>query len=290
MSKEFGQHEGFIVSSDCVGRFGNPTETNKVWDFALREETFLGVEVIAWKNVVRNLNKLIEGRLQIAGLHGRMGRHKKESLRAKFRSSLLDSSLVGADELLNKAPQVSYVLMHSAYLDDPEIKEKVVENASTIRTILVENHVQKGAMEDALKHAISLREKGVNAGIMLDIVHYFYENKIKSEDISIYWQNMVFTVNKIIEEAKIADPKMPIGIHIPVGTRKADSLFMDGLTPKQWQKLADVIHDLPNIPVILENQQEGIGLYFLTPEDALTQKYKNEKNFETLVKNGIILL
>lgn len=290
MSKEFGQAEGFIVSSDCVGRFGDPNETDNVWDFAKREEGFLGVEVIAWKNIVRNFDRLIQGKLKVAGLHGRMGRHKSEPLGSKLRSSALDSNIVGVDELLKEAPKTSYVLMHSAYLDNPQVKEKVTENVKSIRTILIENHVHKGALNEALGHAFSLRKNGVNAGIMIDIVHYFYETGKKPKEFSLYWSDMVLAVERTIEAAKKEDPKMPIGIHIPVGTREDDSLFMDGIEAKQWQKLAGIIHDRPNTPVILENQQDGLGLYFLTAEDALTQKNRNEKNFKNLVRNEVILL
>ena len=177
MSAEFGQSEGFILSSDCVGRFGNPKEVEKVWDFALVEKKFLGVEVIGWKNIINSFNKLLEKRVKIAGIHGRMGTDKTQPLRAKVRAAIMDSNIVGTKELLEKASKVPYVLLHSVCLNKRENKELLLEKKSEIRTLLIENHVQEGALKHALKHAVSLRERGVNAGLMIDIVHYF--TKIK---------------------------------------------------------------------------------------------------------------
>ncbi|MBI4157537.1 hypothetical protein HY502_01685 [Candidatus Woesebacteria bacterium] len=288
MSAEFGQSEGFILSSDCVGRFGSPKEIEKVWDFALTEKKFLGVEVVGWKNIINSFNKLLEKRVKIAGIHGRMGTDKTQPIRAKVRAAIVDSNIVGTKELLEKASEVPYLLLHSVCLNKAENKELLLEKKSEIRTLLIENHVQKDALIHALKHAVSLREKGVNAGLMIDIVHYFYENKVDPTRISAEWGEMLFWVNRIIASAKAADTAMPIGIHLPVGTNANDSLLMDHLTNAQWKKLADVIHNEANIPIVLENQQADIGLLFLTAEDALTQKHRNEDTFKLLTENGVI--
>src|SRR3989338_3642294 len=103
MTAEGGQSEGFILSSDCVGRFGNPKEIEKVWDFALKEKGFLGVELIGWKKIVNSLDSLSKSRVKVAGIHGRMGTDKTQPIRDKIRASLLDSNIVNTKELLEKA-------------------------------------------------------------------------------------------------------------------------------------------------------------------------------------------
>ena len=256
----------------------------------MRKEKFLGLEIIGWKNVVRSLEKLQQDRLKISGIHGRMGRAKREAAGFKVRSYLLDSNIVDLQELLKKAPEVSYILLHSVSLDETKNKEKVLNNRHLPRTIMVENHVHKGAMKQALEHTLSLRENGINAGIMIDIVHYFYENSIPPEKMSDGWKDMLSTVRKTIKDAKTADFNTPIGIHLPVGTNEVDSLLLDHVTNGQWKALADIIHNEANVPTVLENQQKDVGLFFLTPEAALVQKGRNEKVFELLVTNNVILL
>ncbi len=286
MSAEFGKNEGFVLSTDCIGRYGKLNELYKVWGGAINTEGFLGAEVIAWKNTINSLGGVGKLPIKIAGFHGPMGTFGKEAF--DLRARALNIELAAPKDIMEKAPPGSYLLLHSVYLNSSKNKEALLENIKPEQKIMVENHIHKGALNHALAMAFSLREKGVNAGIMIDIVHYFAENSIKPEQMAGRWKGMLAAVKKTIKEARAKAPDMPIGIHLPVGNNKTDSLLMDHIKPSQWKRLAEVIHSEAYIPTILENQQEEVGSFFLTPESMLTQKYRNEKNFELLTENGVI--
>lgn len=281
---------GFIVSTDCVGRFGQVKDTEKVWGFAMQEASFLGLEVVAWKNLLPLLRTNPDHNPKIAGLHGKMGIHKDQPWPIKLTARIIDSQVTDVKNLIEVGNSFPYILIHSVTLDQNHIQETIIENRRKINTVFVENHIQKGALFHALLSALSLRDGGVNAGLMIDIVHCFNETKTKQQNMTLFWNQMISSVGDVLKKAQRADIDMPIAIHLPIGTNNADSLPFSEITPRMWQEFAEVVHKRPHTPIVLENQQSGLGLIFFDPGKVDAQRARNEKVFDTLTKAGVILV
>ena len=283
------EKEGFAVSTDAVGVFGRPLLLKEVWGPAMEQSGFLGLEVLAWHHV--NISKLAE-QYPVVGIHGKIRASFKGFDLYKLASGpLLDFMITDTASLIEKyGTSTPYMLFHQR---EAGFSKNIIQQTKPIQTLFVENSPHLGSLEEAIKLISDFREAGINTGLMFDLYHYLAGisdlKEIYSSNFPELWDLLMQKLQNTFTEIDQQDTETPIGIHIPVGTRREDSLPVDQITEDMWKQLGGAIHQRPYTLVVIENQQAGIGTVMLTPFRIESQRSRNMEIFKKLLENNVII-
>lgn len=267
-----------LVSTDSVGWLGTPKQFLYLYQEYFANKTFDGVEMIAFKPITR-LKKFIEilkeKNISTLSFHGKTGGENR--LPEKYGIVIKIVNLFICDEvsLLKNFPQTDF-LSHTPYLKNSQVENNLIRLKP--KTLWIENHIYGDrGVEETKDLIINYRKKGINAKGMLDLYHLLAKlpiGKIKKDWI------------KIIKKIKNYLPWFS-GIHLPIGTRKNDSLEIEEITDEMLDIFAKEI--VPYLDrIVIENQQAGIGLFGSNWSMLKKQKQRNQINFLRLKKIGIL--
>lgn len=277
MSKQKPQ---YLVSTDSIGFLGNPEQFLFLWQDFFNDKTLDGVEVIAFKPLLR-LEKLADifkkNNIPILAFHGKTGGESQLDFFGKIIMTLVNLGIFNIETLLKNFPEIDF-LSHSPYFENNLIKQIILQQKPG--RIWVENHLPGiQGVNDAIKQINIYRENNINALGMFDVFHFISHMKLKE-----FFKNWGEIVGQIENYNQFFT-----GIHFPIGTRLDDSLPIDNMTDEMLQLFAEKI--IPNVErVVFENQQNFPGLFFSTERMLLEQKFRNKRIIERLKKTGIIKL
>lgn len=279
----------FFISNDSTGMFGTATTFDRVWGFA-KGSNFAGVEAIGWKWLQYLMPGYKSLGIKKIGIHGRTGGvHDPYNFYERFKLQMINQFILPTDSLLKLNYDVEYVLVHAPELRDTVSADLVamMQNCNN-KTIFVENHLRPGALDATRAIVIDLRKDKINAGLMIDFLHVLKFENPHAVNFSQAWQRTTEKILRNIQEAQREDPLMPIGFHVPIGVE--DGLPSELMTDSEWKDIAELVMSAPNAKVRLENQQKFVNSFILTPKMARAQREENERKFEILVKNQVVML
>lgn len=291
MSIEQVRSKTFLVSTDSTGFFGRPMHWKKAWEFAWQDSAFGGYEAIAWGGQMTAwtdylLENAKELGCNVVGLHGRTGGiHETYGGFDRVILGTLNRFILPTPDLIKRAPSVDYILIHGPELRNESYHRLLREKTSQVKLLYVENHLRPGADGQALSVAQDLRMAGVNAGVMFDLFHDFMHRRLNG-DIASSWNKTLFKLRQVLEQKDFEGQAIPVGIHVPVGTKVGDSLPFDAMTPSMWQNLGSLMQTRKDIRVVIENQQTGLGN--VMPIQLASQVDRNRRIVDVLRSANII--
>lgn len=199
---------------------------------------------------------------------------------------MLTQMLIPTQTLLRKyTDQVNYILFHG-----PEAKNLLgLVQGGKVKpagTVMVENHVGKDALAEAIEMSQSLREAGVDAGFMFDFYHEMASN-YHGLAFLIIWDQLLLKLSVELEKRSNGGSDMPVGVHLPIGTRSTDSLPVGEMTDSMLSEFAALRMAYPFL-LVLENQQRGANALALTSWTIRNQERRNKQNFERFRKFNLL--
>lgn len=266
------------ISTDSVGWLGNSEQFIFLYKEYFENNTFDGVEMIAFKplhRLRRFIDHLKKHRIETTSFHSQTGDDKQFPLTGRIIMSIVNSLIFDIPNLQKYFKNID-PLAHAPYLKNKETKDKI--KILKPNTLWIENH---NYGELGVKRAIALiddyRKYGINAKGMLDLYHYLAH--LPTKTIIKDWK-------KIIKKIKLYS-RWFSGIHLPIGSRRDDSLPIEDFTDEMLSHFAKEI--IPQIEkLVIENQQQGIGLVTSSTRMLIKQKQRNAVNFSRLKKTGIL--
>lgn len=253
MAERIGNNRELLVSTDVVGVYGRPEVLGEIYHEILPG---VGVEAICWRHHLKHLREWKLSDYEIRGLHGAI--RLAGGARSNVLAMVLDRLVIGnkeSGEILGRFP-AAYYLVHERCVDG-----YLVERSNgNERLLFVENEKYPGSLERAKVEVGKLRDRGVNAGLMIDLFHLTWDLGVKRR------------LDKVIEETrKVLDGLVPtIGFHFPVGSREDDSFLLNEISDETLKMLGEIFRNEKVAFVVLENQQRGGGMIF--PRVALARE------------------
>ncbi|MFA6250555.1 MAG: hypothetical protein WC686_03575 [Candidatus Shapirobacteria bacterium] len=266
----------WTISSDCVG-LGGPERLVQGYG-GITQIGGLGVEVICLRGGWQPFTNR-NSPLKVDGWHGPVDGKNGER-------QLLDMALAGAmvtrQELVNIGRrQGGYLLVHQRHVADNDYDWW--EKGARGQVVYVENCCEPDSLELTIRAVAGLRERGVSARVLVDLVHYYKEihqmAAIVGEGVENNLKRMLADLSRILEKEKY------LGMHLPLGTRKVDSLPFEAISGPFWKIMAKFIVDGGFSQVTLENQRKWgnyVGLP-VTREDVA----RNRRILDTLRSAGM---
>jgi hypothetical protein len=199
--------------------------------------------------------------------------------------SALNRIILPTPKLITYRDQVEYILVHGPELKNNHHLELVEATLNAETTIFIENHIRPGSDGTALSIANDLRVSGVNAGVMFDLFHYFrrFNGHLSLEE---RWQKTVQRLQWHFRQLDENAQSIPIGIHIPVGNNRFDSLPVEAITLSMWRGLGTIINRYSPAQIIIENQQAGFA--GAVPIKLLEQYERNRRIIDILRRAQVI--
>lgn len=228
-----------IVSSDQRGLLGGVNDFLAAYrgcEGPLGQK--MGIEVISWRHQLGGLVKLAkEGRVEIVGFHGRCGNNGDD-----WQGKFIDAMLAPLEDLmmLRRGFPEAYILVHDHF--GSEIGKADIEG----ELIMVENSGDSNYLERTFEVVKAIERKGGRPGLMIDLCHLWRE-------VQYDWGRMLELVNRGLEKTGELS-----GVHLPIGTRKDDSLPIDQFDDSKLRDLAGITKRVEI--VVLENQNGGVGM------------------------------
>ena len=229
----------FSHSTDISGLLGNPLLGWAFWkavhaEHEKREK--IGLEVVAWKTVVQNMQYMKLLHHGTVGFHGQvrdgflLGSDPIDSLKAVISNSQICS----LDTLIQVAVQLGhktlYINLHSPAVcgiknpkDLAEILDAARKNGVTI-FFLIENDALPKNLTFTLDMVKMLQDAGVFADFLYDPVHHLRELNELSTVSPAAWSAVVNTIQKY----------RPQVMHHPFGTLWYDSYQMEKIDDAMW--------------------------------------------------------
>lgn len=229
-----------MVSTDVVGAWGDPRRVVEVY-----EMPGVGVEAICWNYAMERLKNWNLGNFPIRGLHGpmRLPEVRNKGIRAGILDSLM-ASPEKIEEISGIYPE-AYVLVHEAAAG------RWLEKIN--RVILVENEACSGSMRRTVEKVQEVGSRTANVGFMVDLYHL-------SKD----W-NCEGDLGKVVSRLGevLSAPTKFFGFHFPIGGRAGDNFLIDKVGDGVLRDLGDIFRLEKVKYIVLENQQAGLGMFFL---------------------------
>ncbi len=275
----------YLVSTDSIGFLGKPEQFIKLWKEYFDDETFSGVEAIAFKPL-SHLNKLVstlkKNNIPVLSFHGKTGGENRLNFFGRIIMTVVNYFVNEPKILLEYFPEIEF-LSHAPYLEKKPVKEVILKNKP--KKIWIENHLYgKQGVGDAIKQIIFYRENKINVNGVLDIYHYIAH---LIDSLQTNWPNLVEEIKSYILLKDKNGKKFFQGIHFPIGSRLGDSLPIDSMNDQMLKLFAQKI--IPHVErVVFENQQKNLGLLFSTDKMLAEQKTRNKRIIQRLKKTGII--
>ena len=92
----------------------------------------------------------------------------------------------------------------------------------------------------------------------------------------------------MLEKVDCNGKPIPIAFHVPIGTRKIDSLDFSEITDDMWRGLASRIKRREDAFVVIENQQVGLDVILTSSKSRRIQKDRNDRLIGKLDSVGVI--
>lgn len=291
-----------LVSSDVAGIFGKLGDVLLVYALCLpmlgTEQ--LAVEMIAWQHLISDIEDKkwqTQEKVSVAAMHGPMLNSDGsptllENLKMLLAAQIMaeiPSAIESFPQIVDAKSQVPpYFLLH-----EPDLRP--APHADWLRclppntTVLVENVLERGSLKKTIARVQTLKQQGLPAGIMFDLVHYIKEQTQAINTLQTLTQTQFDqTWTKTIEEILQTIEQLPgSGLHLPIGVN-GDSLPLHLMNKKHWQELAQVIRQLGSKIkwITLENQQHN--LVKIKGAELAPLAIRNQHVLGELAENGVI--
>jgi len=156
--------------------------------------------------------------------------------------------------LINSYGNQVDVLVHAPeFIRNPQLYQTVglLQFQNGIRRLWIENHPGKKGVNDAVQVVRKLRSPQipVDAGMMYDLFHALKNTYGDQQAFRNSWKHVLAEIGQISKTQKI-----PLGLHIPIGTKKSDSLPVEWMDRSMWQDLAFQVFDLDIQRIVFEHQ------------------------------------
>ncbi len=268
-----GVKRKLVISTDSVGRWGRFDDWLGVWGWIRELEQFVGIEALAWRDSLdRFLQDAKQAGVKISGIHGRLGEDHRALLKI-YDWMLVDTSVL----LSSYSGRADYVLVHA---DEAEQLQKELSSdwAEAAGSVLM---LENGGGEVQVRKAVNLIKKsdgGIRMGLMFDLYHYFgsLQGNVKER-----WGLTLGCLERILDEIGL------VSLHLPIGSRLADSLPVEEMSEGMWQDLAGIIDGRIGW-VTIENQQTGLTILRVRGRAIEKQRERNKRVIEILLKGGVV--
>jgi len=286
------------VSSDIAGLFGRPKDVAEVYSDCQKIVDF-GFEVICWRGI--NTNYFDDVRslgLRVNGLHGLVSAVRESysgsSLANRIKGRIVDGLMVGTNRLpeLSTASRASYVLIHQRLVDSPESVNHVAEATHGFyrdTILMVENVCNRGSIDKTVTAVDQLSERGVVAGVMIDLVHLLKDmanspDNLSSRETQKHWNRALSMIDSVAGRVKT------LGFHIPIGLNQSDSLPIETMDRQLWIQFAQLLAKCPGVRFkTIENQRPNARTPFLISRQEMTLlKERNYRLLSQLKEAGVI--
>jgi len=276
------------VSSDIAGLFGRPEELVEVYSDCRKIVNF-GLEVICWRRINRQyFERVRKLGMQINGLHGPVNTIE-ESFHGpwlhQLKGKAIDSLMIRNYRLreLSLVNPAAYVLVHQSLVNLPKDFEEMIKIASGFdkkAVLLVENLTRSGSIYKTIEDVQELIERGVGAGVMIDLVHLVKDIAGSHQNISVvtinkYWQKVLSEIERVATKINV------VGFHIPIGLNGYDSLPVDEMEKKRWTEFAEITAKYTSVKFkTIENQRSERRMLF--PISKQEMKMLQERNYRIM--------
>lgn len=241
----------FAVSTDIAGLFKSTKVIPDVYDFALEDPNFVGVEVIAWNQpepIFDYAQRLDQWGIPIAGIHGRTGngfywRHPISGIKSKA----IDALLMDSPQLIRAyAGMAPYLLFHQ-----PAVNEEVVAamQEHPDQVFYIENHSGPKAGKAARNMTDALRSNGVKAVHMWDPGHTVAELRCTTPSLSEegLWLRLLHEAERTVRETN------QFGVHLQIDPTDPGSIPVNKVLSPRIKELAAIVQGHVH-HVTIENQ------------------------------------
>ncbi|MFA5827948.1 MAG: hypothetical protein WC841_01100 [Candidatus Shapirobacteria bacterium] len=284
------------VSTDIAGAPGRLDQVREAYSRVDLVKSGIGLEVVGLSRIkwseYNNLG------LKVNGIHGPPGcraeaASKPPSLRSLFMGAVFDYLIVDPTRLveISKKFPGAYILVHLPVVNsEKKIADMVgISQGFPANRLMVENLPEANSMGLTIAAVGRLKELGVRAGVMIDLVHLLYElsqsgDIITGKIVEKYWENALQIIR---QTASTIDT---VGLHVPIGLKQNDSLPVVEMTLKKWTSLGKLLQECPPIKyVTIENQREELQSAFLIDRGMMqTLIERNGKIMSLLREAGVI--
>lgn len=242
-----------LVSSDAVGVFGDLQALAQIYQLCLPllGVDQLAIELLSWQHVVSDAQTVEKTKLpvQIQAIHGPMiSPEGSPTLIEAAKAILISQVMAEIAHAIESFPhyiaenqRAHYFLLHEPDLRNATI-QAAVQQLPPATSVLVENVLEKGSLQKTINRVHSLKEQGVNAGIMLDLVHLIKEITGATKTLHALSQAQFDQIWKsVVQHVAQTMTLLPgSGLHIPIGVN-GDSLPLELMSDHHWRELAAVI-------------------------------------------------
>lgn len=225
-----------------------------------------------------HINQLADAGYLVSEIHGPTGSDGKRSFIDEARIRGMQTVFVSPKTLVGKFSDHE-LLIHTPVAAQQDVFRAFARKPPTYAWIENHNFGTKGVSE-AASLVDRWRRAGIPTGLMYDVVHKIGPDALTSQrEFPKAWTGMFHTMKRY--------SSLITGVHFPVGTFPADSL------PMQWisdDMLKEFNNTLPRHvrTVVVENQQDGGRLLFLSRRAACDAQRRNGIIFHRLQKAEIV--
>lgn len=293
------QERGFATSADSSGLLGTPRVWEQVWGFLRDDPRWRGFEMYPWRLSGMDrvwdwteflLRQAEDLGCNVVGIHGRTaGIHESYTLRNRLMMGVINALLLPTPDLIERyGSRVDYLLIHGPEVRLVKNRMALRQGADRVKLLYIENHIRPGALGAAVEVARELRQDRVNAGVMFDLVHYLNAYDHRDEGFRGHWETMLAAIEWASNQRDVGGRLLPFGIHLPLGTNPEDSLMIDKIDSGMWKELGRVVNSQPDVLVVLENQQAGMGRVYVDAASQRRQERRNRMLVDMMKDNGVI--
>lgn len=276
---DFCVRHKFLVSTDIVGILGRREDWEYIWADYINDKNFGGFEMIGWSWGERFLNSRFKYR--VTGIHGKTaGWSEGRGLIGKTMLWSLNFLFFSFNKLTSLGALVDYVLIHRGALTE-DVETLLIKNKENLNLVCIENDLVQNSFSKTLKKIEKLREQGVNAGLMFDLVHFLRETNRTEPNLK-RW-DLLLEALKDIKTLTI-----PVSFHFPIGLYSNDSLPISQFTDEMWQQLSFALNKIDYRYLVLENQAPRRYSLLLTRKDKLYFRKRTSDVYSLLKKHKII--
>lgn len=267
-----------IISTDSIGFLGSPQQFLYLYKDYFENNTFDGVEMIAFKPLRRLKNFmdiLKKHNIKILSFHGKTGGENRLPKKYGIVIKIVNAFILNVETLIKDFNNIDF-LSHTPYFKEKKIKEFIIKTKPKIIWIENHNYGEEG-IEEAIREIKDYRRQKINAWGILDLYHFLA--KIPTKKIIDDWDKIIKKIENYTQWFS--------GVHFPIGSRVDDSLPIDQMTDEMLLLFGKRIVPLLK-RLVIENQQAGIGLFGSTKKMLEKQKKRNKIIFSRLKKARIL--
>jgi hypothetical protein len=284
-----------VVSTDSSGVLGTPKVWRDVWGFLDENPRFKGFEMIGWGGRFNFwtdflLHQAKKYDCNVVGIHGRTGESQEtdnpfSGAFLGILNRLIVPTPILFDRYLNR---YEYVVVHTPEIRREGNLDSLKKHRLVSNRVYVENHLMPGAVDEAIRMVRDLTKRGLKINVMFDLFHYIRSFGHEQPFSRIWEGTMAKLVWALNQRYSPCGDFIGVGVHIPIGIRRGDSLRVDLISDEMWRDLGSILDTRPNITIVLENQQRGLDLIRPSYLRVNQQRKRNERIVNHLTKCGVI--